>query len=231
MLDREPSGGSAVDLVVGRIKELFEKGNLRVGDPLPSERELCEMCAASRTTVREAMRILKVYGIVEVRPKTGAVIVDRRMDAVFELFSFSTLKLSRQTFLDTQGFRRLVEVGGFDTLVERSTPADIAELRAINEAMRSHSSSSEASLDDFRFHAKLVSILGNRQIDELYRLMKPVILRIMESVVIRGKFVGTNYTQHTGIVDALEGRDRLAFQYRVAEHLGAGRDLFAEEGD
>lgn len=224
----EPAEDSAVALVVGRIKQLFEDGNLGVGDPLPSERELCEICASSRTTVREAMRILKAYGVVEVRPKTGAVIIDRRMDAAFELFSFSTLQLSTQTFLDTQGFRLLVEVGAFDTLIDRMTPADTADLRAINEVMRGQDDPHAASVEDFRFHAKLVAIVGNRQLDELYRITRPVMLRIMQSGAERGR-IAANYTEHEGIVDALVRHDRLAFQYRVAAHLGAARGLFASE--
>ena len=220
---------SAVEQLVGQIKELIEERNLSVGDPLPSERELVEMFASSRTTVREAMRILKTYGVVDVRPKVGAVITDRRMDAVFDLYSFNTLELSRQTFLDTQGFRRLIEVGGVDILLERITADDIADLRAINEAMHLEASPVGAAQHDFRFHARLVAVMGNRQIDEMYRVMKPVMLMIMENGVSRRKFDGANYNQHAGMVDALESRDRLAFQYRATEHLEMGLALFKEE--
>src|SRR5688572_4813578 len=136
-----PAGGrvhladSAVETTVEQIKDLIDGRNLGVGDPLPSERELCEMFSSSRNTVREAMRILKTYGVVEVRPKVGAVIIDRRMDAVFDLYSFNTLELSRETFIDTQGFRQLIEVGALDTLFANVTAEDIAALRAINDAM------------------------------------------------------------------------------------------------
>lgn len=222
---------SAVEVLVGQIKELIEARNLGVGDPLPSERELVEMFTSSRTTVREAMRILKAYGVVDVRPKVGAVIIDRRMDAVFDLYSFNTLELSRQTFLDTQGFRRLIEVGSIDILLDRTTPEDLAELRAINEAMHAESTPVAAAKHDFRFHARLVSIQGNRQVDEMYRVMKPVMLLIMENGISRKKFDGANYTQHAGIVDALEARDRLAFQYRATEHLEMGLALFKDEED
>jgi GntR family transcriptional repressor for pyruvate dehydrogenase complex len=210
---------------------MLEQGNLRTGSPLPSERELCEICDASRATVREAMRILKAYGIVEVRPKSGAVIVDRRMETVFELFSFTTLEISRRTFLDTQGFRQLIEVGCFDELVQHASAGEIAELKRINQLMQMAASPHLASLEDFRLHATIVGFLGNRQLDEFYRLMKPIIVRIMESVVIRGKFIETNFRQHAGIISALERHDRLAFQYRVAEHLSAGRHLFSDDPD
>jgi GntR family transcriptional repressor for pyruvate dehydrogenase complex len=220
---------SAVEALVGQIKELIETRNLSVGDPLPSERELGEMFSSSRTTVREAMRILKTYGVVDVRPKVGAIITDRRMDAVFDLYSFNTLELSRETFLDTQGLRRLIEVGGIDILLDRVTDDDIAELRSINDAMHAETTPVGAAQHDFRFHARLVGIMQNRQIDQMYRVMKPVMLMIMENGVSRRKFDGANYMQHAGIVDALEARDRLAFQYRASEHLEMGLALFREE--
>jgi DNA-binding FadR family transcriptional regulator len=219
---------SAVESAVQEIKSLIDSRNLGVGDALPSERELCEMFALSRTTVREAMRILKTYGVVEVRPKVGAIIIDRRMDAVFDLYSFNTLELSRQTFLDTQGFRQLIEVGSVDTLFERATAADIAELRLINDAMREEEALLSAAPHDFRFHARLVGILGNQQIAEIYRIMQPVMLRIMENGVNRLKFGARNCEEHAGIVDALEARNRLAYQYRMSQHLEAGLALFKD---
>jgi len=219
------------DQISDKLTYMIHSGLLRVGDELPSERELCELCSASRATVREAMRILKAYGVVEVRPKSGAVVIDRRMETVFELFSFSTLDVSRKTFLDTQGFRHLIEVGCFDELIERIAPADVVELKTINDLMQATGSSHAAALEDFRFHATMVGILGNDQLNELYRLMKPIIVGVMETVVVRGKFVETNHRQHAGIITALERHDRLSFQYRIAEHLSAGRYLFADETD
>lgn len=219
---------SAVEAVLDQIKALIDSRNLGIGDPLPSERELGEMFASSRTTVREAMRILKTYGVVDVRPKVGAVIIDRRVDAVFDLYSFNTLELSRQTFLDTQGFRQLIEIGAVDQLFEKAGPADIAELRAINDAMNEDQSLHAAAQHDYRFHARLVGILGNKQVGEIYRIMKPVMLKIMENRVAHTKSHGANFTEHAGIIDALESRNRLAYKYRMSQHLEAGLALFKE---
>jgi GntR family transcriptional repressor for pyruvate dehydrogenase complex len=220
---------SAVESVVAGIRGLIDAQNLGVGDSLPSERELCELFASSRNTVREAMRILKTYGVVDVRPKVGAIIIDRRMDAVFDLYSFNTLELSRETFLDTQGLRQLIEVGSIETIFERVTAEDMAALRSINEIMNSEDTVERAAILDFKFHARLVAILGNRQIDEMYRIMKPVMLRIMENGLSRRKFGGENYGEHAGIVDALEARGRIAYQYRMTTHLEAGLALFKDD--
>jgi DNA-binding FadR family transcriptional regulator len=164
-----------------------------------------------------------------VRPKAGAVLIDRRIDAVFDLFSFNTLELSLQTFLDTQGFRRLIEVGAMEALFEKTTAADIAELRAINDAQAGEQSLQKGAAHDYRLHARLVSIIGNRQIDDIYRFMKPVMLRIMENGVNLKKLGGIIYEEHAGIIDALEARDRMAYPYRVSRHLEAGLSLFRQE--
>jgi DNA-binding FadR family transcriptional regulator len=187
------------------------------------------MFASSRNTVREAMRILKAYGVVDVRPKVGAVIIDRRMDAVFDLYSFNTLELSQKTFLDTQSFRQLIEVGSMETLFERATADDVAELRDINEQMFAAETIEKAARQDFRFHSRLVAITGNLQIMNIYRMMQPVILRIMESGVNIRKFGETNHREHGAIIDALEARERLTYRYLVTMHLEAGLALFKEE--
>lgn len=219
---------SAVEALVGQIKALIDTRNLGVGDPLPSERELGEMFASSRTTVREAMRILKTYGVVDVRPKVGAVIIDRRMDAVFDLYAFNTLELTRQTYVETQGVRRLIEVGSVDMLFERVVAADLAQLSTINDRMRDETGIAATARQDYEFHLALVGIMGNSQVTQIYRIMQPVMLKIMENGVARRKAQGQNYEEHAAIVDALGNRDRLAFQYRVTQHLEGGLALFRE---
>lgn len=225
------AGGSAVDDVVSNIRELIEKQALTVGDTLPTEKELSEICGASRNTVREAMRILKAYGVVDVRPKVGATIVDNRMSSAMEIFSFNVTTISRQTFSDIQGFRFLLEVSPVDQLLDRVTDDDINALHAANRSMREATPIAQACEMDFAFHTRLVSIHGNAAILDVYRLMKPVILKIIK----RGKSLRTfetdTFREHEAVTEALYARDRLAFQYLLKAHLNAGYTHFgATEG-
>lgn len=224
-------GGSAVDEVVAGIRGLIQDQALTVGDTLPTEKELGEVFGASRNTVREAMRILKAYGVVDVRPKVGATIVDNRMSSALEIFSFNVTTVSRQTFRDIQGFRFLIEVSPVDQLLDRVTDSDIAELRAANRAMRDANPLAQACEMDFAFHTRLVSIHENAAILDVYRLMKPVILRIIE----RGKSIRTfetdTFREHEAVIDALEARDRLGFQYLLKTHLNAGYAHFEATED
>jgi len=218
--EKDTTDGSAVDVLVAQIKTYMQARNLTVGDTLPSERELGEMFTAARNTVREAVRILKAYGVVEVRPKVGAVIVNRHMDAVVDLFSFQ-LTISRETFVDIQGFRRLIEVGAVDSILRVIEDADVARLREINGSILEAPSVVEAAERDFAFHAALLDLAGNKTVLSVYRTMKPIIVRLMETGKETHGLQGTHDT-HLRILDALDGRDRLAFQYWMSSHLDHG---------
>jgi len=214
------ASASAVDALVQQIKAYISENRLGIGDTLPSERELGERFDAARNTVREAVGVLKAYGVVDVRPKVGAVIVNRHMDAALNLFSFQ-LSISRETFLDIQSFRRLLETGIVDALFEKATLEDLEKLGQINSAIPRAQSAEDAARLDFEFHTKLVGITGNETILLVYNTMRPIIARLMET----GKHTDglqKTYEQHAQIIDALARRDRLAFRYHMSAHLDQG---------
>jgi DNA-binding FadR family transcriptional regulator len=217
---RHTGDESAVDSVVLRIKSYIQENDLKVGDHLPSERELGEKFDAARNTVREAVRILKAYGVVEVRPKVGAVIVNRHMDAALDLFSFQ-LDISRDVFMDIQNFRKLIEVGSADMLFDAATAQDIVELKVTNNSLLDSKSIEEAAQRDFDFHHALLSVAGNKTVLNVYTTMKSIITRLMETGKEADGVEGT-HTTHTHILDALIARDRLAFQYIMTKHLEKG---------
>lgn len=217
-----PALRSAVDEMVQSIRGLISSEGLTVGDNLPTERELCERFEASRNTVREAMRILKAYGIVSVRPKVGATIIDDRMERALDLFSFNTLEVSRDTFVDVQGFRGLLEVASVDLLFEKIVAQDIADLHTANEDLRNAKTELDASEADFRFHTRLIGIMGNKAVLDVYKIMKPVILRIMLRGKTRQTFSTLTFAEHAEVLQALEARDRTAYQYKMKTHLENG---------
>lgn len=228
-LGRASATDSAVDTVVRQIRELIAEAGLKVGDSLPTERELCAQFNASRNTVREAMRILKAYGLVDVRPKIGATITDNRMSRAFELFSFNTMEVSRKTFQDVQAFRDLLEVGSVEQIFDRLKDRDLDDLHRINGQLAENHDLQEASEIDFAFHVRLVSILDNAAILDVYKVMKPIILRIMQKGKTRRTFKTETFSEHEDVLAALSARDRLGFQYRLRTHLMTGFRNFNDE--
>ena len=220
--------GCAVDQVVHAIRDLIAAESLGVGDKLPTERELCIRFSASRNTVREAMRMLKAFGIVEVRPKVGATIVDHRMNRAIDLFAFNVAEISRQTFDDIQSFRELIEVGSVLPIFDAATPETIATLRHLNQQMVQAKSIIEASEWDLRLHLELIGLTRNKSILDVYGIMTPVILRIMQRGKTRRNIETQTSQEHEAVIDAIERRDSLAYQYLMRTHLRAGQVTFSD---
>jgi DNA-binding FadR family transcriptional regulator len=182
---------------------------------------LGELFQAGRNTVREALQILKAYGIVEVRPKIGAVLSDRHEDAVRKLFAFQN-DISPASFRDVQGYRRIIEAGVCDHLILHATAADLDHLDAVNARMLQSQNAEDAARSDFAFHEALVGLAQNRTLLANYRLLQPVILQIMR-VGKDARPVQTNtFTAHAEIIAALKARDRVAYTYLISRHLEYG---------
>ena len=90
-LDREvrPERALAYMNLRQAIRQLIENGNLRIGQPLPSERELAERLELSRVTVRKAIAGLVEEGQLVQRRGAGTFVAGRIVKAFSRLTSFS----------------------------------------------------------------------------------------------------------------------------------------------
>ena len=129
--------------IADQIEKRILNGELRCGDRLPTERELAEQFQASRTAVREAMKILAQKGLVEMRPGRGTIVIDGAPEAMQNSIGL-VMKL------------QVGEVGGSDNLVEvreifETEIAALAAARATDEelaAMREAIRVMDESLND-----------------------------------------------------------------------------------
>lgn len=212
--------GSAVDHAVDSIRQMIRTRSLKVGDTLPTEMELAAAFGTGRNTIREAIRILKAYGIVESRQKVGTVITDRRWHAAMDLYSFG-LDISAETFEDVQGFRQLVEINLADAIFANAGPGTLEQLRRINADLRTATPRDATELD-FAFHETLIVSASNRTLSDVYGILRPIIIRLMQlGKEVRQALDGT-YLEHEAIVDAIEARDRIAYVFHMNRHLKAG---------
>jgi len=77
-------------------KRKIETGELKPGDRIPTERELCELHGVSQITVRQAIQMLVQEGVVIRRPRTGTRVAQRKFSQqLVKLTSFSEDMRSR----------------------------------------------------------------------------------------------------------------------------------------
>ena len=68
---------SLVQRIINKITDSIIAGELKPGDKLPTEMELIAAFQVSRNTVREAIRTLIAYGVVEIRRPEGTFVLQQ----------------------------------------------------------------------------------------------------------------------------------------------------------
>lgn len=228
--EREDSAGivepevprvSAVDRLVEQIREMMIGRGLRIGDPVPTERDLGEMFQASRNTVREALVVLRTYGLIETRPKVGAVVAAGHGEAIRRLFAFHN-GISPDSFRDLQGFRRIIELGVGDEVILKASDRDIEALAQVNDRLLAAASVAEAAQADYDFHEAIIALGGNRTTLAAYRMLSPVIVEVMQIGKSARPVQADTHSAHRDVVAALRARDRIAYAYLMSRHLEFG---------
>ncbi len=177
--------------VAQQLKQSILSGNFAAGR-LPTEKELAEQFHISRTTTREALRILETAGFIATRQGTsgGAFI----MNLTFEVMSnvFLDLFLAQKVSIaELNDLRLLVEPEVARLAAQRVTPEYIARLRAVLEredARMASDKNTTTSLagTDLRpeFHFILAEMCGNRAMEGLVRSIINLTRRVVEAVSV-----------------------------------------------
>lgn len=206
------------DKVADTMLETILSKRLKVGDRLPSERELGEQFGVSRTVVREAVRALAAKGMIEVRSGSGLRVAAVGAAAVSESMSLY-LRGGGLEFEKVHEVRTLLEVRLAALAAERATDEDIAQLRKVHERMEEEAEDVEAaSRDDLEFHRTIARATQN----ELYLMLMDSIggalIDIRRENLASGS-APTTLEQHARILDRIAARDPQGAREAMSAHL------------
>jgi GntR family galactonate operon transcriptional repressor len=196
--------------VVHTIAMRILRDELRPGDPLPSEEELSAELAASRTVMREAVKVLAAKGLVEARPKTGTRVRPR---ADWNLVDPDVLawqleaKPDGELFRNVTELRRIVEPQAAKLAAERASEAEIAALEEAFHEMEEALADPEAYLlPDLRFHDLILSACHNELLEQTAGTMRAV-FRALFLEARTAETIERATELHGAIVKAIRARD------------------------
>ncbi|SRR5579883_1943314 len=216
------------DQVSTQLQAMIINQALKPGDKLPSERELCELLHVSRTVVREAVRVLVVKGLLEVRPGGGMVVRAPDTTLVSELMSVMLRADSGDAvFSQVLEVRRLLEVEIAGLAAERRTEADLQAIEAQLQEMATYEADSARwSAADVSFHASLAAATQN----PLYSILLSSIVELLLEIRLTGfSLPGTAQRAlryHQAIYEAIKARDREGARKAMFDHLNESEQTF-----
>jgi len=153
--------------VAQQIVDIIRDLGLTSGDSMPTELELIERLNVSRNTVREAIRELRAWGIVDIQHGRGTFVASPSLQALAPSLVFRTL-VAGPTGLDAlrnlARVREMLETSAITELIGHLGAGDLDHLLELSELI-GHPSSSAAA--DREFHRVLYSHLPNPLIGQL----------------------------------------------------------------
>lgn len=174
-------GGITVKLIAS-FKSLIEEGTFSPGAKLPPERDLAKHFGVNRSSLRQALKVLQLMGVLRQRVGDGTYLTAEVNDGLRVPIEFMLL-IGRITDEELFDARLLVEP---QLAARAARQATTRELEALKEAISDMKTSetSQARMEaDLAFHEIIFEAARNRLYQMIFVVIHRAILRSMERVV------------------------------------------------
>jgi DNA-binding FadR family transcriptional regulator len=211
-----------------QLRSLIQSGEIPVGERLPAERDLAERLGVSRPTVREALIVLEVEGLVQIRMGSGVYVNRRATDATQVLAADD----SEGPFEILQA-RCLIESAIAEEAARRVNATGIARLDHILEEMEGALEEPDRALAlDRAFHTAIADIIGNSALNVftglIYDKRSSPFFEKLASYFEGPHTWRAALEEHKVIRDALAAGDPAASREAMRMHLTQSQKRFSE---
>ena len=159
-------------MVMERIKEALIQRTLKPGDRLPTENELCESLKVGKSSVREAVKMLEVLGIVETHQGEGTYIASQIPENSVNPVIYQLL-IDYGSNEDILELRKIFEPTYTLLAMEKAQPEDLELIRQSHDHfITAVESGTPTAEDDLRFHYAILNATHN-----------PFIIRIGHTII------------------------------------------------
>lgn len=205
----------AVDQVISYIRAAIQSGQYVVGDKLPNEAILAETIGVGRSSLREGMRILAAYGLVEIRQGEGTFITDQTAEQFFEIIGY----MPNANFHSFIELRRVVETGTMMLIYNKLSPKVLSELQALVDQLDYKNGLEACVQADRAFHKLLLTCTGNPLLIQIERMIYRMRSELLYKIMCYSDIAEAAHVAHQAILDALKAQDKIRCLEATTAHL------------
>ena len=220
---------NVIDNVAGELIQRIKDGVYSIGDKLPTEKELCQMFEVSRSTLREAISIVRAKGYIETRHGSGSYVIATNVETKESVEEWFALRKSQLN--DFFEVRCTVEVMNIRYAIMRRTDEDIERIKQIHNAFENaimRGDAEKMSVLGEKFHRELARLCGNSLLIEMNRIIAKALRPYRRKSFGISENAIHALVPHGKIIQALEERDLGAGVQAVEEHIdGSLADIAA----
>lgn len=204
--------------VARQIERLILK-KLRPGDKLPSERELAEMLAVSRSSIRDAIRRLELMGMVEPRQGAGTIVREISSDSLANPLA-TALKRKEEQVGELLDFRRMLEPPLAARAATHASADEAAEMEEILARQEEKLRRGESAItEDSEFHYAVALASGNSVVLKVLDILMDLLRDTRErSLQLEGR-PQKSLAGHRKILAAIKRHDAEAAKDAMRRHI------------
>ncbi|WP_124064941.1 FadR/GntR family transcriptional regulator [Clostridium sp. E02] len=226
------SKNTNVNVLLNRLTNYFAdeffSGRLNPGDKIESDRNLAEIFQVGRSAIREALKVLDVLGLIEIRPGQGSFLCN-------DGSNFFMIPLSWSLFLNTGqvesilDVRYALEVKAAGMSASHAQSKNLEELNDIFFRMYNayHDQDYDVFLElDMEFHLIVSKCSGNEVIYQLIRTIINFMRNVSSSGMANMEQLQCIYDEHQKIYGFIIAHDEEGAENAMREHLQAAKKRY-----
>ena len=152
---------SAVETAFQGLRAMIASGQLPPGHRLPTESQLCTELGVSRSSLREAVRMLAALGVVEVRQGAGSFVSSLRAADIVDSLRLTVGLLPLEGLLEIYELRRVLEGHAAAQAAARRPDTLLPEMESLLAELEACEDPDLSAELDHRFHALFAGAAGN----------------------------------------------------------------------
>jgi GntR family transcriptional repressor for pyruvate dehydrogenase complex len=222
---------SVANRVISELKRLIERGDLKPGSRLPSERKLAIKLKISRPSLRAGLRSLAAMGLLRSRRGSGTYIAQDpqildgqalNMMAALHGFTHSEMFEARQ----------ILETHLAGMAAERATQEQLTLLsEEIASMYASQEDPQEYLVHDVRFHRIIAGACGNSLLASVMDMVAGALYESRRQTVEDTQVLKQATAMHRRIYQAIRSRDAAESRAAMSSHLLASQRSEEQEAE
>jgi len=210
------------EIVVDEIRKRMENGELKIGDKLPNQNQFALELGVSRTSLREAMNILNLLGVIEQKPGFGTV-MRKKIPAINPEGLKPTLLSDSKTTSELLEARYIIESGAVRLTTLHATDRQVEGLGKLVKKMQiflTEHDFKEYSHIDLKFHSQIAELSRNRFLKESFvSIQQHMQLFIAEHTQILFHVLDESQKHHQAIFKAVSARNPEQASLEMEKHI------------
>ena len=211
------------------IKEKIYSNDFKIGDKLPSERELAHTFGVGRPTVREAILSLEIQGLLNSVQGKGTFICNQIKDNMTKSLSHIT-NISNIDIIKIVEYREMFEYSTVRLAAKNGTDEEIDVLKEILDGMEIMTDPQDMKKMDSKFHEQISLMSHNELISTTFYSMRHFFEESIDASVMRVLLHDESIVlYHKFIYESIRNRDGNAAYMFMQKHMQKVYDVLERE--